>query len=307
MADHMQEQAALWLAREDRGLSDAEQAEMTGWLEAGTQNRVAYLRLKAAWRRADRLASHRSPMAPAPAHSRVRLLAAIAALLLLTAGAGGLVAWRLRLQNTYETAVGATRTVQLADGTRMELNTGTRLLAKVSDTARTVTLEEGEAYFDVVHDARRPFTVYAGNRRITDLGTKFSVYRNGDDVRVIVSQGRVKVAVLDGAGRPVEARAGHVVVAGGAETLVMARPMAQITDDLAWREGMLIFHQQTLGEVADQFNRYNSRHLVVEGDARNMRIGGSFKAANVDVFVHLLHRGFGLAVDDRGDRIIVSR
>jgi len=308
MADQTEEQAALWLAREDRGLSDAERAQMAQWLDAGVLNRVAYLRLKAAWRRADRLASHRSPIAPPqPRLMRPRLLAAIAALLLVAAGASGLVAWRLRLQNTYETAVGATRLVQLADGSRMELNTGSRALAKVTGTARTVTLEEGEAYFDVVHDPRRPFTVYAGNRRITDVGTKFSVYRNGDDVRVVVSQGEVQVTLLDGTGRPVQARAGQVVMAGGGETLVMARPMAQITDDLAWREGMLIFRQQTLGEVADQFNRYNSRHIVVEGDARKMRIGGSFKAGNVDAFVHLLHRGFGLAVEDQGDRIIVSR
>ena len=63
----------------------------------------------------------------------------------------------------------------------------------LADVAR-IELASGEAYFDVVHDASRPFTVYAGNRRITDIGTKFSVFRNGDDVRVTVREGRVRVA-----------------------------------------------------------------------------------------------------------------
>ncbi len=63
-----------------------------------------------------------------------------------------------------------------------------------------MTLDAGEAYFEVVHDAQRPFVVYAGNRRITDLGTKFSVFRNGDDVRVVVREGRVQVEMLDASG-----------------------------------------------------------------------------------------------------------
>jgi len=68
-----------------------------------------------------------------------------------------------------------------------------------------------------------------------------------------------------------------------------------------------VFHQQTLAEAAEQFNRYNSRQIFVEGSARKIRIGGSFRADNVDVFVLLLHRGFGLSVSNQGDRIVVSR
>ena len=99
--------------------------------------------------------------------------------------------------------------VRLADGTQVELNTNTRLHADVNGLSRTVMLDSGEAYFDVVHDAKRPFTVYAGNRRITDIGTKFSVFRDGDDVRVTVREGKVRVDVLHeprrrrcGRGRP---------------------------------------------------------------------------------------------------------
>lgn len=313
-ADETEMTAAAWLAREDRDLTPAETSELRQWLAASTLNRVAYLRLKASWQRADRLSALKNPATsiaePSSFLARPRLLAAIAAvLLLLAAGAGGWRLWRGPSEQVFATAVGKMQAVRLADGSRMELNTDTRVRTDVTAARRIVTLDSGEAYFDVVHDAARPFTVYAGNRRITDLGTKFSVFRNGDDVRVTVQEGRVKVDVLDrpAVDAPVVAEAGHTVMAKGSETLVFAKPDAGISSDLAWRSGMLVFNQQTLADAAEQFNRYNSRKIVVEGKARRIRIGGSFKADNVDVFVLLLHRGFGLSVDNQGTRIVVSR
>jgi transmembrane sensor len=234
---------------------------------------------------------------------------AIAASLVMLAGGGAWLAWQRSAPSAqnFATAVGGMQAVRLADGTQVELNTNTRLHADVNGLARTVMLESGEAYFDVVHDAKRPFTVYAGNRRITDIGTKFSVFRDGDDVRVTVREGKVRVDVLREPGTPVVAEAGHVVVTKGRETLVVTKPGEDITNELSWRQGLLVFNQQTLADAADQFNRYNERQILVEGPARKIRIGGSFKADNVDVFVLLLHRGFGLSVNEQGDRIIVSR
>lgn len=304
--------AAAWLAREDRDLAPAEAAELEQWLAASTLNRVAYLRLKAAWRRADRLSVLNNPAASIDGSrlARPHLLSAIAAAaLFLAMGAGGWYLWHDRREQVFATAIGKMQTVRLADGSRVELNTDTRLHTDVTAARRVVTLDSGEAYFDVVRDVARPFMVYAGNRRITDLGTKFSVFRNGDDVRVTVQEGRVKVDVLDrtAVDTPVVAEAGHTVMAKGSETLVFAKPDTDIKDDLAWRSGMLVFNQNTLAEVADQFNRYNSRKIIVEGSARRIRIGGSFKADNEEVFVLLLHRGFGLSVDNQGTRIVVSR
>jgi len=310
-AEETEQQAAQWLARVDPGLRDDEAARLDAWLEESTLNRVAWLRLKANWDRAERLAALKGLPQSNPretAWSRPRMLLALAACLAVLAGGGALLAWHLApAEQVFATGVGGMQAVRLADGSRMELNTATRVHADVTAAGRSVTLESGEAYFDVVHDARRPFTVYAGNRRITDLGTKFSVYRNGDDVRVLVREGRVQVDILDRreVNAPVVAQAGHAVITKAGETLVMAKP--DIADDLSWRRGMLVFNQQTLGEAAEQFNRYNPRKLVVEGDARKIRIGGSFKADNVDVFVLLLHRGFGLSVNDQGKRITVSR
>ena len=310
-ADELENLAAAWLAREDRGLAADEAAALDAWLSASTLNRVAYLRLKGAWQRADRLSALNGPELSHPAAVRfsVRrpLMAALAAALLVAVGTGGWYLSHQPKEQVFATAVGKAQAVTLADGSRMELNTDTRVRTDMTTARRVVTLESGEAYFEVVHDAHRPFVVYAGNRRITDLGTKFSVFRNGDDVRVTVREGRVKVEILGQAPQPVVTDGGHEVVTKGGETLVLTKPDADIADDLSWRSGMLVFKEQTLAEAADQFNRYNTRQILVEGNARKIRIGGSFKADNVDVFVLLLHRGFGLSVNDQGDRILVSR
>jgi transmembrane sensor len=310
-AEETEKLAASWLARADRGLTDEEACALDAWLAQSSLNKVAYLRLKASWRRADRLAALKQPVAR---HDRVvrilqpKILAALAAALTLLLGGTGYLVWRAGADQVYATDIGKTQSVLLADGSRMELNTNTRVHADVTAARRIVTLDSGEAYFDVVHDASRPFTVLAANRRITDIGTKFSVLRNGNDVRVVVREGKVRVEVVDGqGGAPVLAQAGREVIAAGNESLVLGKPVREIENDLSWRAGMLVFDQETLAEAADQFNRYNSRHIQVEGNARKIRIGGRFKAGNVDVFVQLLHRGFGLSVSDEGDRIVVSR
>lgn len=309
-ADDIEVIASQWLARQDRGLTAEESAAMEQWLEESSLHKVSYLRLKACWGRADRLgALKRPPGARRESGHRPKWigLSVAAALTLLVGGAWLTLHRPVSPGQDYATGIGRFQAVRLADGTKVELNTNTRLRADVNDARRTVTLDSGEAYFDVVHDDKRPFTVYAGNRRITDIGTKFSVFRNGDDVRVTVREGKVRIEVMNGTGKQVLAETGHVLVTKGLETLIITKPDSDIANDLSWRDGMLVFNQQTLAEAAEQFNRYNHRQILVEGPARKIRIGGSFKADNVDVFVLLLHRGFGLSVNEQGDTIVVSR
>lgn len=313
-AEDIDELASLWLAREQGGLTDEEQAALDAWLAQSSRHQVAYLRLKVAWERAGRLAALRTPVRLPSPKSRARpwlRVSAIAAALLILAFAGRpyLTAQRPHVMASYSTAIGQTHSYQLVDGTRMDLNTNTHLHTDIGGGERVVTLDSGEAFFEVAHDASHPFVVHAGKRRITDLGTKFSVFLNGDTVRVLVYEGRVRVENAPGAvgPAPVEASGGHVVIAQGMEALVFAKPQSEIVKDLGWRNGMLTFDQLPLADVAEAFNRYNAKHMQVEGNARKIRIGGSFKADNVEAFVQLLQQGFGLSVKNQGDKIVVSR
>jgi len=314
----IEERAAQWLAREDRGLSENEQAALDAWLAEDTAHRVNYLRLKAAWRQADRLADLGQPQIAARAAARAwdagAAWRAIAATLLVAClGVGGYYLYGRTAPaedagTVYVTQLGRSRVVQLADGTKVQLNTDTRLTQTMTANARVVMLEQGEAYFDVAKDPRRPFVVYAGGRKITDIGTKFSVRREGDGIEVLIAEGRVRVDMPNAraGSRPVEASAGSIVIAKTDGTLVALKSQHDIADRLSWRQGMLVFDQETLGAAATEFNRYNSKHIIVVGAARNLRIGGRFRPDNAESFTSLIKEGFGLKIEDTGTEIIVS-
>lgn len=303
--------AAAWVAREDRGLVADEASRLADWLDRATANRLAYLRLKAGWQSTGRLGvlrihDHGKLAAPVP----WRVLTSVAAIVtILAAGASVYSNFNMPTPESYVTARKGERPIlRLADGTRIQLNSDTKVKTSLTRLNRVVTLEKGEAYFEVVHDAKRPFVVFAGNRRITDLGTKFSVRRNGDDVRVVVTEGKVRVDVVDAASpaAPVFASGGHIVVAKSDETLVAARSAKDMDDELVWRTGMLTFDQETLASAAEEFNRYNRRRIVVLGKARDIRIGGSFRADNINVFAGLVRNALGLKVSHKEDEITIS-
>jgi transmembrane sensor len=318
----IEEQAARWLLRrEEAGWSGEDAAALDRWLDEATAHRVAFLRLEHGWRQVGRLAALRTPEAPMmapPAGARRRRAvarwrpAALAAGFALALALGGLAAngWLIPGRKVYETEVGGHSTVPLADGSKVELNTDSRVRTAVTKERRLVWLDRGEAFFDVAHDASRPFVVMAGDRRITVLGTRFSVRRSSDGrVSVNVLNGRVRVEAVNAAPQspPALITAGERLIAEDRATLVAPPSAEKVSAELAWRRGLLIFDQTTLGEAAAEFNRYNRRKIVIDDPAvAGVRIGGSFDAENIDAFVRLLREGFGLKIEEDQDRYRVS-
>lgn len=311
MSEHsaIEERAALWRYRQEQpDWSAADQAALDAWLEEATAHRVAWLRMDHGWEKVGRLASLRSPGAPAPAVRQRRWWrpAAIAASLALATGLG-LTATGVFDRKAYVTEVGGHATVPLADGTKIELNTDTKLRTQLEEAERVVWLDRGEAYFDVARDEKRPFVVRAGDRRVVVLGTKFSVRRDGDRVIVAVAEGKVRVEAAKADKPPATVTRGDVVIADRAATLVTPKSLERVESELAWRRGLLMFDKSALGEAVAEVNRYNHRKLVVEDEAAAaIRITGSFEAENVDAFARLLRDAFGLVVEEEGDEIRIS-
>jgi len=306
-AEAIEADAAQWLAREDGDGWHADlQAERDAWLRDNVRHRVAYLRLRAAWQRADAVAGQAierpAPSRPLARFSRWRMAAG----LLLACGLGAFLAPDVGWQQgqRYATGTGENRTIALADGSRLMLNTATRLRT-APDGGRHVWLDSGEAYFDIAHDPSRPFVVEAGTSRVTVLGTRFTVRRDGERTRVLVEQGRVQVDERDASvvltpNQEARSAAGHIARAEHSQV--------QTGQRLAWREGRIVFDQITLGEAIAEFNRYNDRKLVItDPEAASLRIGGSFAPSNIDGFVRLLEQGFGLQAERGTSQIVISR
>lgn len=329
----------------DGQLHPVRQAELDTWLAAATAHRVAWLRLDQAWQRAERLralqpAAPLLPPAPPPprrrsvpsgpdgerrgagglggwAGLRAGASAWLGARSGLQCGAAGLglatLALVVGLQLTpadspldHRTERGQRELVTLADGTRLTLNTATQLRSAVTPQARQVWLERGEAFFDVAHDAKRPFVIHAGHQTVTVLGTKFSLYREGDKLRVAVLEGRVQVQGDQGS-RPTLLTRDHAALADAGSVLVTQQTPQQLQASLGWLQGKLVFNEVSLAEAARQFNRYGHKQLVIQDDAAaRIAIGGVFDASNVDAFARLLHAGFGLEVKVVGEEIRVG-
>ncbi len=321
----IEERAAHWLVRrQEAKWGAADQARLEAWLRESTAHEVAYLRLEAGWGKVERLAAlRRSPIPPTqprrtgrPPRVKSRIgshpgawgIAAAGLLLGLVILA---VYQRSPANRVYATDVGGHEIVRLADGSRIELNTGTRVQVDLTSQARTVRLLRGEAYFEVAHDRSRPFVVYAGGRRLTVLGTKFSVRLDpgANRVQLAVAEGRVQLEGLQpqSDSQPMIAIGGDRAVAEGSSMRLESRSLAAVSDDLSWRRGLLTFDQTSLTAAAEEFNRYNRTRIVIEPAAAAIQIGGRFEAKNVDAFARLLQTGFGLQVVESDGEIRVSR
>lgn len=168
----IEESAVAWLIRREQPeWNEQAQLELNAWLAESTAHRVAWLRMEHGWRRVDRLAALKSPVvasaSAAERAQRSRLpwlwAAAASALVSLLAVLFATIYAPYGDTQRFVTAIGGHETVPLRDGSKVELNTDTKLRADVDEKARTVWLDKGEAYFEVAHDGR-PFVVYAGDQ-----------------------------------------------------------------------------------------------------------------------------------------------
>lgn len=308
--EQVEQAAAEWIARRDLGgWTAADEAGLTTWLAASAGNRAAYYRLNAAWQEAGRLrALAAAPRQSSPDHApraanRRRYAIAASLLVGLVAGATWFF-WPAA--PAYRTEIGGLEAVPLSDGSKVTLNTDSEIRVAVSATERRVDLERGEAFFEVAHDPARPFIVRAGDRRVVAIGTQFSVREDGDDVRVVVSEGRVRLETAAGEEVAVLA-AGTIARAREDAVMVQEDRLAEIERTLAWRSGQLTFRDTPLAEAIAEFNRYNTRKIVIEDPAiAALEVGGVFRATNVGSFVSLLEEGFPIHVEDEGDRIVIT-
>lgn len=340
----IEERAAEWVARRDSGTwSEIDQAELSAWLATSTAHMVEYLRLEAAWEEASRLkamgtgvrpgmipdmqrwrrspffkhappaaaSAHSPPAEPissssAPVRPAGRRLAgySLAASLILALSA---LAWHEGFfdQGRYSTPVGGIAALPMVDGSKITLSSNSRVRIAITSQQRRVELKAGEAFFEVAKDSARPFVVDAGDRRIVAVGTKFSVRRDRDDVRVIVTEGTVRIERE--ATKDILMSAGTIARARTEAIVVQKKPAPELEEALSWRFGYVVFHETPLADAVAEINRYNNRRIIIEDPAlASIPISGNFRASNVDAFVRLLRDGFAIHARVHGDEIVLS-
>ncbi len=256
--------------------------------------------MEAAWEAGERLrAIAPSVEADAPLVSRRTLVGgAVAALVVAAAGTA---TWRyLGDVDLHHTRTGERRTITLADGSRIHLNTASAVEVALRKSSRTVRLIKGEALFEVAHDPGRPFLVEAGSARLRAIGTAFNVRIRDSVVELTVTEGVVAVAEAKGqsgsavhrVNAPRAVAGGGAVIGSGAMAPTALDP-AILRQRTAWQDGVIELDGETLAQAVAEFNRYRGPPIVI-GDPRlaNLRVGGRFETDEADKFLTAVEASF---------------
>ena len=232
---------------------------------------------------------------------------AAAVVTLAVLAAIGLTSWYIAHQSTsYRTEVGQIRSVPLEDGSQVTLDTGSRIVVAVGADERRIHLIHGDAYFEVWKDPKRPFVVSVDRARVVAVGTRFYVERDDNGLIVLVTEGKIR---LERPGEsPQEVAAGFEARVDAAELRISHPTDMEVEETLGWRSGYLLFRDTSLVEAVAKFNRYTHKKMLIEDPSiAGIRIGGHFRLDDVQGFLWLLKSGFPINVDERADRIVLTK
>jgi transmembrane sensor len=317
------EEAAVWIWRMDSAaVAAADRQAFEAWLRQDPRHRRAAAALSAVWSTLDGLAEAKrdekiatftnTAKLPLLHHPQRWWFAAAAVLAAVAVGAIWLQQGSGESQ-TLATAVGQQRNVTLADGSTVTLNTNTILETDLRRRTREIYLRKGEAHFQVAHDRSRPFLVHAGDAVVRAVGTAFEVRVLTDQhVDVVVDEGRVEVqatalpaASPNPASRTRAAAATTVRALNAGERLSTASrdyavtPITaqQMSSELAWREGAIIFDGQPLSEAIAEIERYTDARIVVtDPEIARLRVGGRFRTGDVQEFFDALQTALPVSI-----------
>jgi transmembrane sensor len=283
--DVVEAEAAAWLARlQGPYRSESSEVAFRAWLKSDPAHEDAFERATEIWDMLPgmdlpavdrRLDTARDEAEAADAHSRRGVLAMAAGVAALL-GVGGSYAFLSR-PPVHETVVGEQQVVMLEDGTRVSLNTDSKLAVLYSDGERRVRLDRGEAMFEVMKDPARPFIVDADEQHVRALGTTFIVRRDVDRTAVTLLEGKVEVTGPSSVkgGRIALLTPGERVTVNPAAGAALDRPSVEAVS--AWRRGEVVFEDTSLLQAAEELNRYSEDNLVVaDPSLASLRISGVF-------------------------------
>jgi transmembrane sensor len=336
MNTQIYEEASDWLVKHRTGeLGEADRVAFDSWLRTSPAHVRAYLEMSEIWEDAAALdpatsasvdelvaraqgegnvvalspkVADRGAVTDARTAWKVPARVLLAAAVAVVCVGGGVFAW-LNRAPVYSTGVGEQRSLTLEDGSTVTLDTRTRIRVRFSARERDIELLEGQALFRVAKNDRQPFVVQSDAAAVRVVGTEFDMYRQRAGVTVTVLEGRVAVtssseqrraddAVLVPAGQ-------QVAVLGSAAVTPSA--IADVAAATAWTQRRLIFEATPLSAVVEEFNRYNTRRLVIAAPRlSSFHVSGVFSSTDPTLLVQFLRMQAEIAVRESDHEIDID-
>jgi transmembrane sensor len=301
--------AQQWFVRlRDEDATEDDRRRCAAWRAADPAHARAWAETEQLWARMDAVVpalrarqAWQAQKPAAPISRRGWLKQAAAAALVLGGGVG--VAVSSDLLADHRTGIGERKTLDLADGSKVELDADTALSLAFSADLRRISLHRGRAFFQVAGDPSRPFLVAAGNGEIRALGTAFSVKITPDAVQVAVSEHAVAVSFGGETARVDEGGALAYGVHGIGQTVA-----TDIASQLAWRQDRLFFQEAPLREVVADLDRYRpGRILILDGDLADLPVTGFFHAGQSEAALQTIEATLPVRLTRLTDRLVVVR
>ncbi len=319
------DEASVWIARLDRKLSKSEEAELQDWLAQDVENGKVLMRLAQLWDKMDRLSllSEIVQIQPRKKSHAVRYAMA-ASFLCACLGVFLLMPSTTEKQNpelAYQTSVGEQRKIFLEDGSTLILNTDSQVQVIYSAKQRLLLLSRGEIHIDVAHDISRPLRVVANDKMVQAVGTAFDVrVMNSNKVKVWVTEGRVAIADHKHIANPtamekepvnkpnVFISKGEKAILSGLSQQVEKISDGEMTAQLSWQQGNIVFRGETLDEAVLEFNRYSDKTFVIQDPSlKQVRIAGVFKIGDTPSLLSTLQNNFDIQYEyDKGNNILLT-
>lgn len=293
--------AAEWFAARQGGLDARRERRFQDWLAADPAHAEDYALCEIAWA-VSRDAAAGLPV-PQPARTHRRLQRRLAAVAAVAAAAGlAILLWPAAAPQ-WSTGPGEQRALVLEDGSRVMLNTRTRIEARFARREREIVLVTGEAFFEVAKDPARPFIVRTALGSARAVGTRFNVFYDARRLAVTTEEGRVMVA---------GPAAGEVLVAAGRRAMLDATTTrVQVADTdvaatLNWMAQRIEADNQPLVQVLAEFSRYTPLPVrAATPEIGALRVSAVLRTGDIEALQAALNGAFGLDIERRADAFVV--
>lgn len=314
--DVRRREAASWFATlNQKRVAASDITAFSQWRRTPA-NAEAYARIETMWEAAGSLKGD-ADIAALTAGARARAdasrklqgrlakgLIPIGAVATVAAVVVGVTMWSAR-PLSYETGLGERRIVVLADGSKVTLDTESRITVRLTGRRRAVELASGQAFFDVEGDPARPFVVRAGATDVTALGTRFDVRRAGGGAQVTLVEGKVDVVDRGQATPRWSLAPGQQIVTASPRPAVRSVDAASET---SWTVGRLIFAGDTVEAAVAEVNRYTASKVVLDAPAiADIAVSGAFNTGDVEGFVSALTELYPVVANRTASGQIVIR
>jgi transmembrane sensor len=298
--------AAEWFAARRGGRNEDLEQRFSAWLAASERNFEAYALCQLTWElAASAAAGLEAPRAPIPRFWRPLPGLAAAMLLLVLAAAAG---WRwlsVPAPAVWSTRPGEQRLLRLEDGTRITLNTRSTLEVRMGRKIRDIRLIRGEAFFDVAHEADRPFVVTTAYGTVRAVGTRFDVLLDDRSAEVNMEEGKVLVRGSGPGARAMPAVAGMraMLFAGAAQPEFGSADLERVNN---WRAHRIEFDRVPLAAALKEFSRYTPVPVVVASpEVGRMTISAVLRTGDINALRATLKGAFGLELVEGRDELVV--